>query len=245
MKIKCPAKINLYLNILNKREDGYHDIRTIVQTINLFDEIEMKKRKDNKIVITCTNDEIPTDETNSVYKAILKYYSYINKPLEGYDIHIVKNIPNKAGLGGESTDAVGVIKLLNRKYKLNDNDLIKISNQIGNDCKFFIKCGCQDENLKKIVNQNKYYLLLNNENDSCSTKEMFKKYDELNNFKKIKKEINFINDFEKIYNVKNTKEKLFNMGCESACLTGSGSYVVGILNKKTTNCYQNYNLKSK
>ena len=111
MKIKCPAKINLYLNILNKREDGYHDIRTIVQTINLFDEIEMKKRKDNKIVITCTNDEIPTDETNSVYKAILKYYSYINKPLEGYDIHIVKNIPNKAGLGGESTDAVGVIKL--------------------------------------------------------------------------------------------------------------------------------------
>ena len=140
MKIKCPAKINLYLNILNKREDGYHDIRTIVQTINLFDEIEMKKRKDNKIVITCTNDEIPTDETNSVYKAILKYYSYINKPLEGYDIHIVKNIPNKAGLGGESTDAVGVIKLLNRKYKLNDNDLIKIANQIGNDCKFFIKC---------------------------------------------------------------------------------------------------------
>jgi 4-diphosphocytidyl-2C-methyl-D-erythritol kinase len=74
---------------------------------------------------------------------------------------------------------------------------------------------------------------------------MVKKYDELNNYKKIKKEINFINDFEKIYNVKNTKEKLFNMGCESACLTGSGSYVVGILNKKTTNCYQNYNLKSK
>lgn len=242
MKIKCPAKINLFLNIKSLKENGYHEIKTIIQTINLCDEIIMKKRKDKKINIICDNPLIPCDETNSVYKAVKVFYEYIDMELEGYDIKIIKKIPIKAGLGGESTDACGIIKLLNKEYKLPYEDMLNIAKKIGDDCKYFLKCGCLDENMNEIKNPYKYYLLENSNNEGCSTKEMFRKYDELNDFKNLNKEINLINDFEKIYNVDKVKENLKNKGCIMAGLTGSGSYVVGISTKKQEGCYQKFNL---
>ena len=242
MRIKCPAKINLFLNIQNKKDDGYHNIKTIVQTIDLFDEIILSKRKDRKINIKCNNPDIPCDETNSVFKAIKIYYEYIKKDIEGYDITIIKNIPNKAGLGGESSDACGIIKLLNKEYNLPYDDLLNIAKKIGDDCKYFLKCGCLDEEMNEIKNPYQFYLLINSSSEGCSTKEMFRKYDELNEFENLEKKINLVNDFEKIYNIEKEKITLTNKGCIMAGLTGSGSYVVGILEEKKEGCYQNYNL---
>jgi 4-diphosphocytidyl-2-C-methyl-D-erythritol kinase len=101
--LQAPAKINLGLEILRKRTDGFHDIKTVFCSVNLFDEIKIVENLNNVIEIFCDDKEIPTDERNTVYKAL--------KLLRiGATVNIKKRIPAKAGLGGGSSDAGVVIK---------------------------------------------------------------------------------------------------------------------------------------
>ena len=138
MKIKAYAKINLMLNIIGKRPDGYHDVDMIMQTIGLCDVIDVEKRM-NSIEITGTG-HIPYDETNLAYKAA-KLFLDITGIRTGVKIHIQKNIPVCAGMAGGSTDAAAVLKAMNLLFgkPLSSKVLSRISARLGADVPYCLR----------------------------------------------------------------------------------------------------------
>ena len=114
IKVSCPAKINLTLEVVNKRDDGFHNIKSIMQTVSLYDylTIEAKKAETTEITLSGTSDEIPYNEKNLVYKAA-KLFLEESRISAKINIFIEKNIPIAAGLAGGSTDAAGTIYGLN------------------------------------------------------------------------------------------------------------------------------------
>ena len=126
IKIQCPAKINLTLKITGKRPDGFHNIESIMQTINLFDTLTINLEKSNvfNIKLTGNSSEIPYDEKNIVYKAIKLYFETIPQKYT-INIYIDKNIPVAAGLAGGSTNAAGMFFALNELFDrmLNEQDI--------------------------------------------------------------------------------------------------------------------------
>lgn len=116
--IKAPAKVNLFLDVLSKRPDGYHNINSVMQSISLCDEVslEVTRAEKNEISVCGTSDEIKWDESNLVYKACS---AFIKKAgLDGYrfDFHVQKNIPVCAGMAGGSTDAAAALILMNKAF---------------------------------------------------------------------------------------------------------------------------------
>ena len=137
--LRSPAKLNLYLKVVNKREDGYHNLKTIFERINLFDDIELTLNQDGCIRILCDHPDVPLDSLNFVYKAaqLLKDDFALQ---EGVDISITKRIPVAAGLAGGSSNAATVLLGLNRLWKLdlNSRELLFYARTIGSDVPFFL-----------------------------------------------------------------------------------------------------------
>lgn len=136
IELRSPAKINLYLDVISKRDDGYHNLEMIMQKIALHDEIFLEKA--SGIFITCTDKEIPTDKDNIVYKAIeLIRADY--PQVVGAKIHIKKNIPSKAGLAGGSSNGATVIKGISQLYDLNLSleEMCTYGEKLGSDVNFF------------------------------------------------------------------------------------------------------------
>lgn len=145
VRVQCPAKINLNLEVLGKRSDGFHNIKSIMQTINLYDylTIEVEEAEDIEIVLSGNSDEIPYDESNLVYKAIkifLESKIYTPKKVVCY---IEKNIPVSAGLAGGSTDAAGVIYGLNKLLldKFSEVELHELCASLGSDLNVCLQGG--------------------------------------------------------------------------------------------------------
>ena len=140
--LKSRAKINLSIDVLGKREDGYHLVEMIMQTIDLYDLIEINEKDNDQITIKSTSDEIPLDCNNLVYKAanLIKKTFNINK---GVEIHIKKNIPVAAGMAGGSSNAAAVLVGLNKLWNLNlsNQQLEKIGLKLGADVPFCINGG--------------------------------------------------------------------------------------------------------
>ena len=139
MIVDSCAKLNLYLEVLNKRKDGYHNINTIFERIGLSDKIILKPRRDNKIKIICSSPLVPKGKTNLAYRsAKLLQDSFLVK--KGVNIEIKKRIPVGAGLGGGSSNAAAVLTGLNKFWglRLGQNKLIKLAASIGSDVPFFI-----------------------------------------------------------------------------------------------------------
>lgn len=145
--VKCPAKINLTLEILNKREDGFHNIQSVMQTIDLFDILMIKVEKSEKfeIKLSGTSDEIPYDERNLVYKAAMLFVERTNLHPCKISVHIEKNIPIAAGLAGGSTDAAGALYGLNKIFDnvLSKEELHALCAELGSDLNFCLEGGCQ------------------------------------------------------------------------------------------------------
>jgi len=141
MRVKAYAKINLSLDIVGKRKDGYHLLEMIMQTIDVYDEITVEKQEKD-INVRCNKTYVPTDERNLAYKAA-KLFIEKYKINSGVDIFIKKNIPVCAGLAGGSTDGAGVLKLMNRLFEINasDEELMEIGLQLGADVPYCIKGG--------------------------------------------------------------------------------------------------------
>lgn len=141
IKMEAYAKINLSLDVLRRREDGYHEVRMIMQQVDLKDIIQIEEYK-NGIIIETNESELPTDSTNLAYKAwdILSKRFNINR---GVKIKIEKNIPIAAGLAGGSSDAAAVLKGLNELWNLNlkEKDLMEIGLEIGADVPYCIMGG--------------------------------------------------------------------------------------------------------
>ena len=108
--LKALAKINLFLDITGVRNDGYHFIESVFQTISIYDIVVLKLNDSNDITISINDINVPSNEKNIAYKAAKFFLNYIKTDKIGVDIYIEKNIPNQAGLGGGSSDAAAVLK---------------------------------------------------------------------------------------------------------------------------------------
>jgi 4-diphosphocytidyl-2-C-methyl-D-erythritol kinase len=133
-----PAKVNLHLTVLRKRDDGYHDISTLMQRINLYDEMTFASLPSG-ITIKCPGSGLPEDEGNIVYRAARAYFSYIEYK-KGIAITLSKRIPLAAGLGGGSSNAATTLVTLNEMTGLScrPEELMSIGKTLGADVPFFI-----------------------------------------------------------------------------------------------------------
>ena len=134
----APAKVNLYLKILGKRPDGYHEIETLFERINIRDKVVISGLKSG-ITVTCRNGRVPCGKKNLCYASakLVKERFKIDK---GVKVDIIKKIPVAAGLGGGSSDAASVLKGLNRLWGLglSRNELVNLAGSVGSDTAFFV-----------------------------------------------------------------------------------------------------------
>ncbi|MCE5212356.1 MAG: 4-(cytidine 5'-diphospho)-2-C-methyl-D-erythritol kinase [Deltaproteobacteria bacterium] len=245
----APAKINLFLKVLRKRTDGYHDIFSLMQKISLDDELIFSSRPQG-IVLHCPGTNLPTDKNNLVVRAAQAIFSYCNYPY-GMEITLVKKIPMIAGLGGGSSDAATTLMALNKicSFKLKKNELIKIGSKIGADVPFFIfgntalASGIGDK-LKHLRNLPHFNLVLIKPNFDLSTKKV---YENLNlrltrgknnysipPFLKLGDIVQVLqNDLESVSlemhpELADFKQMLLRHGALGALMSGSGPTVFGI-----------------
>ena len=140
--IAAPAKVNLFLELLGKRPDGYHELQTLLAPIGLFDTLEIQPRDDGELVLSCNDPSLTTGPGNLVWKAA----DALRKALDstaGASIHLTKRIPHEAGLGGGSSDAASALLALNAVWNLNKSleDLTPIAAMIGSDVAAFLHDG--------------------------------------------------------------------------------------------------------
>lgn len=145
--IEAPAKTNLWLRILGKRKDGFHEIETRMVKISLADQLRLKWREDDSVVLQCSDSELPTGEENLVIKAVRALEKHCGK-IFAISIDLDKRIPLGAGLGGGSSDAAAVLKAINKMagLELSEGELAKIGATIGSDIPFFLfggPCDCR------------------------------------------------------------------------------------------------------
>ncbi|MBN2135467.1 MAG: 4-(cytidine 5'-diphospho)-2-C-methyl-D-erythritol kinase [Acidobacteria bacterium] len=248
LKYRSYAKINLDLKILRKRDDGYHDISTIFQTISLYDELFFKES--DQIIINCSNTGIPTDERNLIYKAI-KLLEDESGITIGAEIELNKNIPHGGGLGGGSSNAAVTLLAINEMYSLgySHEELTRFGALLGSDVPFFFVGGTahgtgKGEILTPMEDIEDVQILLALPGLQISTAKAYKKVSELltskdraNNittFKEGKRTLRSLtNDFEKILFpeyplLEDITNRLQILGAVKAGVTGSGSTLFGL-----------------
>lgn len=140
---KAYGKINLGLDVLRRRPDGYHDVKMIMQTVDICDTLTFEKREDDRIVLSADREEVPCDESNLIYKAAKLLFDY-KKVAGGVTIHLEKRIPVAAGMAGGSTDAAATFIGLNELFELgvSREELLKLGVKIGADVPYCILGGC-------------------------------------------------------------------------------------------------------
>lgn len=201
IKIQCPAKINLTLEIKNKREDGFHNIKSIMQTISLYDYLTIAVEPSEKfeIILSGTSSKIPYNEKNLVHKAAILFVERTNLIPHKIKVHIEKNIPVAAGLAGGSTDAAGMLYGLNRLFNnpLNRKELHELCAKLGSDLNFCLEGGRQmttgrGEILNPLVFEDFSLSLIKPDNLGISAKEAYTKFAQ----KEKRGREDFVNDLE-------------------------------------------------
>ncbi len=177
ISVKAPAKINLYLQVLAKRADGFHEIESLIQAIDLCDEITLEKADD--IHLTCSDPSLPADKNNLAYRAADAMRGRFQLP--GAKIDLVKLIPSGSGLGGGSSDAAFVLRGLCKLYGLHPSldELSDIAASIGSDVPFFLTSGQalatgRGEILKPVSLPLDYEVAILSPSISISTAEIYK-----------------------------------------------------------------------
>jgi len=178
------AKLNLTLDVLGKRADGYHDLKSVMQTISIRDDIEIDLDTGKPWKLLCTMEGIPTDETNLAWKAAKIYFERIGKEPTGIEIRIKKRIPVQSGLGGGSADAAAVLRALNKHYgdPLSIWALAELGSMVGSDVPFCTICGTamvegRGERLRKLPDMPDCVLVICKPDFSVSTPELYRKID--------------------------------------------------------------------
>ncbi|MEQ8187955.1 MAG: 4-(cytidine 5'-diphospho)-2-C-methyl-D-erythritol kinase [Candidatus Eremiobacterota bacterium] len=246
---KAYAKVNLFLEIIKKRSDGYHEIRTVFQTISLADELILEKTEEG-ITINCKDSNVPVNENNLIYKAVklIKEISGYNK---GINIILKKNIPIAAGLGGGSSDGAATIRGLNKLLRLNltPSEMLQIAATTGSDVPFLLEGGTvlaegKGEKLVTFLPTPDLYIVVIKPDISVSTEWAYKQWKpgikQCVNVENFIRNINSLtgknllfNSFEGIIEkhypvIKTIKEKLDMMGVKDNLLSGSGSSVFAL-----------------
>ena len=137
LRIRAHAKINLFLNVLGKREDGYHNLETVFQSIDLYDEIILRERVSQGMVLHCDHPEVPSDSSNIAYEAA-QAISDVVGGIRGLEIRIEKRIPVAAGLAGGSANAAAVLHGINELFSLEitQSRLLQLGTELGADVPF-------------------------------------------------------------------------------------------------------------
>lgn len=257
MKILSPAKINLFLHVRGKRPDGYHELFSLMCRINLFDEISLQFGKGQGIEITCAHPKVPLDSSNLACRAANLFRCELGSE-QRIRIHLKKNIPVAAGLGGGSSNAASVLMALNayHDHPFSREMLMKMGLQLGADVPFFIfqkpaiATGI-GEKLAAFEGNLPYHILLLYMGVEVSTAET---YQNLNlgltkdekkptkNSLKIKRfdpAQDLINDLERVTiqkypEIRLAKEKMVECGAIGALMSGSGSTVFGLFDNAET-----------
>lgn len=268
MKINANAKINLTLDVVGKRADGYHNVSMIMQEISLCDTLEINLTDDNTINIVCDKQIVDRNEDNLAYKAAKLFFEHSGK-MGGCSIELHKKIPSMAGLGGGSSDAAAVLKALNTLWDnpLSNQKLKEIALTLGADVPFFIDGGTAiaegiGEILTPISGIKPRWLAVIKPDVSVSTGEAYKKIDSSDpTHPDVKKAAECIRngDMDSLYKVcgnvfetalgdaKETidavKSHFISAGAEFAMMSGSGSAVFGIFDDKNRaiSAFETYN----
>ena len=180
------AKLNMTLDVLDKRPDGYHDIKSIMQAISIRDDVEIDIGTGRPWSLECTAEGIPTDETNLAWKAAEAYCQALHKDPGGIAIRIHKRIPSGAGLGGGSADAAAVLRALNRHYgdPLSILALAELGAQVGSDVPFCVLCGTalaegRGERLTKLPDTPEMFTVICKPDVCFSTPALYAKLDDV------------------------------------------------------------------
>ena len=194
MKILSPAKVNLYLDIVGKRKDGYHKIETIFQTVSLYDTVEVSPAGPNGPSIALTvisqrgeKSACPPNHENIVWKAAKLFFETFNLK-KSCRIVLTKNIPIQAGLGGGSSNAASTLKALSRIFLKNRSSketkklLRKIACRLGADVPFFLEGGCAlasgiGEKIVPLPSPQKFWLVILKPEIGLSTREVYQWFD--------------------------------------------------------------------
>jgi len=246
----APAKINIGLYVTSKRTDNYHNIASLFYTVDLFDIIEIEQAEEFDLIEYGIKTDCDFKE-NLCYKAWLLIRERYKIP--NVRIYIYKQIPFQAGLGGGSSDAVCVLKLLNNYFKLeiSDSELESLALELGSDCPFFVKSKPafaygRGEILKPAPEflKGKFLLLIKPEIGS-STKNAFSKvkiaempdFEDLFNQETRNWKNSLVNVFEEVVlfenpELKRIKDYLYSIGAEYASMSGSGTAFYGIFSDK-------------
>jgi 4-diphosphocytidyl-2-C-methyl-D-erythritol kinase len=255
--VRAFAKVNLGLHILGKRPDGYHSIETIFYKINCYDTISFRSLEIPSIQIFSSSSEVPQDSSNLCWKAAKLLQEKICYP-KGVEIHLEKNIPVGAGLGGGSSDAAATLRGLNKLWNLGlrKEELLKMASELGSDVPFFILnenayATGRGEILEPIDLNLQYWLLTVTPDIHISTNWAYKNIEciekERINLKNILKgRIDttlklasiLVNDFESIVfstypKVEQIHKDLLGGGAHMAQLSGSGSTVFGLFESES------------
>lgn len=240
IKIKTPAKINLVLEILGKRPDGFHELRSIMQAVSLYDYLTITVESGKtEIKLSGTSQLIPYDENNIVYKATELFLRQAGIKNQNIHIYIEKNIPVAAGLAGGSSDAAGTLRGLNElfDYPLSREDLHSIAAQLGSDVNFCLEGGTclatgRGEKIEHIPTPSLKIILVKPKNLFISAKEAYQRYAQLEN-KPVRNGAEYFNALEAAIipaypEIEQMKKLLLERGCKHALMSGSGPTVFGI-----------------
>lgn len=246
--IKAYAKINLTLEVTGKRSDGYHTISSLMQSISLCDSISAELNDSGEISVDCCNADIPSGKGNIAYRAAEAFRKYSAIGQRGISIHIDKEIPLQAGLGGGSADAAAVLCAMNRLCGANysPEELCKIGVTVGADVPFCIAGGTKwcrgiGEILSEAPALQDCYIVVGKGSEGISTKEAYEKIDLLGSSEGISEQSydgtvssvskigrNVFEEVSRLKSVSQIKEVLLSCGAEYSAMSGSGSAVFGI-----------------
>ncbi|MBI4845366.1 MAG: 4-(cytidine 5'-diphospho)-2-C-methyl-D-erythritol kinase [Candidatus Omnitrophica bacterium] len=259
LTFKAPAKVNLFLEVLGKRKDGYHELITFFLKIRLFDKIYIKKNKQG-IKVTCCGYSVPCDSSNLVFLAAKAVFKAAGIRDKGVHIHVEKRIPVGAGLGGGSSDAAATIKGVNALYKLKlpREKLLDIARNIGADVPLFLfdQPAALGQGRGDIITpfpwKKKLWLILVNPKISVSTKEIYEALPIT--LTKRKNDVKLLVCAFKNPNKKTLEKTLFNrletvtfkkfkilskikkhisaLGVRAVLMSGSGSVIFGIVDNR-------------
>lgn len=261
MKIyeKAPAKINLTLDVLRKREDGFHEVEMIMTMIDLADRLELSELPRDTIIISSQAGYIPLDEKNLAFRAaqLIKRHYDVKK---GVHIHLDKKIPVSAGLAGGSSDAAAALRGLNRLWELNIplSELQELGEELGSDVPFCVTGGTaiargRGEKLESISSPPQCWVVLAKPPINVSTADIYNrlKADEIprrpdtvevlraieeQNFSKLCQSMGNVLEeitMERYPEVRNIKECMLRLGVEGVQMSGSGPTVFGLVSKQS------------